>query len=152
MSGRHPAARGDCPGHQRVLLRDNLECRAYGSYGTVFKIAPSGTLTTLYSFCAQSACTDGANPVAGLVQATNGDFYGTTENGGAYGYGTVFRITGGGALTTLYSFCAQSGCTDGQNPHAGPVQATNGDLYGTTENGGAYCITKPQILRVARRF
>jgi uncharacterized repeat protein (TIGR03803 family) len=120
--------------------------------GTVFKITPGGTLTTLYSFCAQSACTDGANPVAGLVQATNGDFYGTTENGGAYGYGTVFRITGGGALTTLYSFCAQSGCTDGQNPHAGLVQATNGDLYGTTENGGAYCITKPQILRAARRF
>ena len=53
--------------------------------GTVFKITPSGTLTTLYSFCSQTACTDGAYPVAGLVQATNGDFYGTTYGGGASG-------------------------------------------------------------------
>jgi uncharacterized repeat protein (TIGR03803 family) len=59
--------------------------------GTVFKITPSGTLTTLYSFCSQSGCTDGETPTRGLVQATNGDFYGTTELGGAnwlpYGWG-----------------------------------------------------------------
>ena len=59
---------------------------ANGDAGTVFKITPSGTLTTLYSFCSQSGCTDGADPVAGLVQATNGDFYGTTVDGGANGY------------------------------------------------------------------
>jgi uncharacterized repeat protein (TIGR03803 family) len=108
--------------------------------GTVFRITPSGTLTTLYSFCSQSGCTDGANPLAGLVQAANGDFYGTTSSGGAncvpYGCGTVFKITPNGTLTTLYSFCAQSGCTDGANPWAGLVQAANGDLYGTTWAGG----------------
>jgi uncharacterized repeat protein (TIGR03803 family) len=104
--------------------------------GTIFKITPSGTLTTLYSFCAQSGCTDGANPLAGLVEAANGDLYGTASSSGTF-YGTVFKITPSGALTTLYSFCAQSGCTDGAGPYAGLVQATNGDFYGTTYGGGA---------------
>jgi uncharacterized repeat protein (TIGR03803 family) len=108
----------------------------YGPYGgTVFKITPSGTLTTLYSFCAQKLCTDGESPDAGLVQATNGDLYGTTTYGGANGWGVVFRITPSGTLTTLYSFCSIS-CTSGGNPN-GLVQATNGDLYGTTLNFGA---------------
>jgi uncharacterized repeat protein (TIGR03803 family) len=105
--------------------------------GTVFKITPSGTLTTIYNFCSQSGCTDGAEPVAGLVQATNGNFYGTTYSGGANSSGTVFKITPNGTLTTLYNFCSQSGCTDGQDPYAGLVQAANGDFYGTTQNGGA---------------
>ena len=112
-------------------------------YGTVFKITPSGTLTTLYSFCSQSGCTDGAYPSGALVQSTNGDFYGTTQNGGASDYcgagcGTIFKITPSGTLTTLYSFCSQSGCTDGENPQAGLVQATDGSFYGTTGGGGAY--------------
>jgi uncharacterized repeat protein (TIGR03803 family) len=112
--------------------------------GTVFKITPSGTLTTLYSFCSQSGCTDGIDPFAGLVQATNGYLYGTTVSGGANSKGgTVFKITPSGALTTLYSFCSQSGCTDGNGPVAGLVQATNGDLYGTTGYGGAN--TNPDV-------
>jgi len=109
--------------------------------GTIFKITPSGRQTTLYSFCAQSGCPDGALPYAGLVQATSGDFYGTTPNGGFgadYGYGTIFEITPGGTLTTLYRFCSQSSCPDGANPVGGLVQATNGYLYGTTAWGGAY--------------
>jgi uncharacterized repeat protein (TIGR03803 family) len=101
--------------------------------GTVFKITPSGTLTTLHSFDG----TDGKLPYAGLVQTTNGDLYGTTQTGGANGAGTVFKITPSGKLTILYSFCSQSGCTDGELPHAGLVQATNADLYGTTAYGGA---------------
>src|ERR1039457_3691207 len=107
--------------------------------GTVFKITPSGTLTTLYRFCSQSGCPDGATPFAGLVQAANGDLYGTTTAGGANGpgTGTVFRITPSGTLTTLYSFCSQTNCTDGAVPDAGLVQDTNGDFYGTTFNGGA---------------
>src|ERR1039457_5234956 len=107
--------------------------------GTVFKITPGGTLTTLYSFCSQGVypgCTDGLNPDAGLVQAANGDFYGTTSSGGANGGGTVFKITPSGTLTTLYSFCSQTNCTDGEGPGAGLVQAANGDLYGTTYGGG----------------
>ena len=102
--------------------------------GTVFKITPSGTLTTLHSFCAQTNCADGAQPFAGLVQGTDGDFYGTTGTGGT-SYGTAFKITPGGTLTTLYSFCSQPNCTDGAAPTA-LVQAANGDFYGTTGGGG----------------
>src|SRR5208283_5109939 len=102
--------------------------------GTVFKITPSGTLTTLYTFC--FSCT-GAGPYAGLVQGTDGNFYGTTFNGGGNGVGTVFTITPGGTLTTLYSFCSQSGCTDGANPYAALVQGTDGNFYGTTLGGAA---------------
>ncbi len=114
-------------------------------YGTVFKITPSGTLTSLYSFCAQANCTDGSMPYAGLVQGTDGNFYGTTLEGGANSgcslgsgtCGTVFKITPGGTLTTLHSFCAQSGCADGGNPYAGLVQASDGNFYGTTFERGA---------------
>jgi uncharacterized repeat protein (TIGR03803 family) len=102
--------------------------------GTVFKITPAGNLTTLYSFCSQTNCTDGANPYAGLVQATDGNFYGTTNKGGTNNDGTVFEITPAGKLTTLHSFDG----TDGANPY-GLVQATNGTFYGTTiYGGGAY--------------
>jgi uncharacterized protein (TIGR03437 family) len=112
--------------------------------GTIFKITPGGALTTLYSFCVQSGCTDGYLPESGLVQATNGNFYGTTANGGANtscngGCGTVFNMTPSGTLTTLYSFCAQGGCADGENPNGGLVQAANGDFYGTTLDGGGNC-------------
>jgi len=111
---------------------------ANGPFGTVFKITPNGILTTLYSFCSQANCTDGGSPTAGLVQATNGDLYGTTAGGGnLVGAGTVFRITPSGALTTLYTFCAQYRCPDGEGPAGALVQATNGDLYGTTFGGGA---------------
>jgi uncharacterized repeat protein (TIGR03803 family) len=103
-----------------------------GGAGTVFRITPSGTLTTLHSFDGA----DGIAPVAGLVQATNGKFYGTTQQGGVDGLGTVFKITAGGTLTMLYSFCAQNGCADGASPYAGLVQGTNGNLYGTTSHGG----------------
>jgi uncharacterized repeat protein (TIGR03803 family) len=105
--------------------------------GTVFQITPSGTLKTLYSFCAQSSCTDGRYPYAGLVQGTDGNFYGTTLQGGANDSGTVFQITPTGTLTTLYNFCAQSSCADGQYPYAGFVQGTDGNFYGTTQQGGS---------------
>ena len=107
--------------------------------GMVFSFSPSGgTPKNLYNFCSQTNCTDGANPYAGLVQATNGDLYGTTEGGGASGYGAVFNISpNGGTPTWMYSFCSQSNCTDGASPEAALVQATNGDLYGTTRAGGA---------------
>ena len=108
-----------------------LDTGAYGS-GTVFKITPGGTLTTLYSFCSRTNCTDGANPYAGLVQSTDGNFYGTTGFGGANSYGTVFKMTPSGTLTTLYSFCSQTNCADGNTPYAGLVQGTDGNFYGAT--------------------
>jgi uncharacterized repeat protein (TIGR03803 family) len=109
--------------------------------GTVFKITPGGTETTLYSFCSQNNCADGWTPTAGLVQATDGNFYGTTYAGGTsthcdYGCGTIFRITPGGTLTTLYSFCSRRGCSDGQLPDAALVPAPGSNFYGSTGEGG----------------
>jgi uncharacterized repeat protein (TIGR03803 family) len=107
------------------------------NWGTVFSITTGGMLTTLHKFDEA----DGAAPFAGLIQATNGNFYGTTQAGGAnctptYGCGTIFTITPDGTLTTLYSFCSQSNCADGNQPEAVLVHGTNGDLYGTTFEGG----------------
>jgi uncharacterized repeat protein (TIGR03803 family) len=105
--------------------------------GTVFKITPGGALTSLYGFCSQSGCPDGENPMSGLVQAADGSLYGTTVKGGANDQGTIFKITTDGTFTTVYSFCAQSLCADGGLPHAALIQATDGNLYGTTTEGGA---------------
>jgi len=112
--------------------------------GTVFKITTAGKLTTLYNFCSQTNCADGRNPFAGLVQGADGNFYGTTLNGGtsasncgAFGCWTLFRITPSGTLTTLYDFCSKTNCTDGGNPYSGVMQALDGNFYGTTWQGGA---------------
>jgi uncharacterized repeat protein (TIGR03803 family) len=99
--------------------------------GTAFKISLGGAFTLLHSFCTGS-CSDGGSPVAGLVQGADGNFYGTASSGGT-GFGTVFKMTPGGAVTTLHSF----GFSDGANPSAGVVQARNGNFYGTTTDGGA---------------
>ena len=110
--------------------------------GTVFKMTSSGTLTTLYNFCSQPRCADGSAPQAGLVQASDGNFYGTTSAGGTGGggdlFGTIFAITSSGTLTTLYNFCSLGGidCTDGAWPRAGLIQASDGKLYGVTSEGG----------------
>src|SRR5262249_29249133 len=105
--------------------------------GTIFSVTPEGKLTTLYSFCAESNCTDGEAPLLNsLVQGSNGNFYGTTPTGGAHGFGTVFEITPKGKLTTLHSFDGN----DGQVPYAGLVRGSNGHFYGTTYSGGAYSV------------
>jgi uncharacterized repeat protein (TIGR03803 family) len=104
----------------------------FDSFGTVFKVTPGGTLTTLYDFC-RDGCTSGDSPTAALVQATDGNFYGTAHLGGTGESGTAFKITPTGELTTLYSFCD---CADGGFPFGGLVQATNGTFYGTTQHSG----------------
>jgi uncharacterized repeat protein (TIGR03803 family) len=116
-------------------------CPVQGGCGTIFKITPSGKLTTLYSFCAQANCADGSNPVSTVVQATDGDFYGTTVAGGnsqclANGCGTVFKISRAGKFTTLYEFCSQTNCADGANPYAGLIQGSDSNLYGASQFGG----------------
>jgi uncharacterized repeat protein (TIGR03803 family) len=106
--------------------------------GTVFRVAATGALKTLYSFCSLSGCTDGSNSWAALIQPANGNFYGTTYAGGTNGSGTVFKVTPSGTLTTLHSFCSQSGCADGADPTSALIQATDGNLYGTDEIGRAH--------------
>ena len=110
--------------------------------GTLFELTPSGGLTTLYNFCAESNCIDGAEPNTGMMLATNGNFYGYTTFGGisidGFGQGTMFQVTPGGKLTTLYLFCSLTNCADGSNPQGTPIQDKNGKLYGVTGAGGAY--------------
>ena len=105
---------------------------AFGS-GSVFRLTPSGTLTTLYSFCSVAACADGSFPLGGLVLATDGNLYGTTADGGASSVGTFYRITTAGKLTTLHSFISSEAAL----PESALVQAANGNFYGTSFEGGA---------------
>jgi len=104
------------------------------SSGTVFQITRSGSETYLYAF--GGVASDGANPIAGLVQGSDGNFYGTTQFGGtnACQCGTVFRISTNAFYTRLYSFVGSP--NDGANPQAGLVQGSDGNFYGTTEKGG----------------
>jgi uncharacterized repeat protein (TIGR03803 family) len=104
--------------------------------GVVYKLTSTGVLTTLYAFCSQTNCADGGKPVARLVQASNGYFYGITTTGGANGSGTIFRITPAGVFTTLHSFCGQANCLDGGSPNAELIQANDGNFYGVTQLGG----------------
>ena len=108
---------------------------AYGGAtgnGTVFKITPTGTETILHSFV--NGLGDGANPLGNLIQATNGNFYGTASIGGAYGNGAIFEITAAGVESVLYSFNPSANA--GYGPTSGVVQASDGNLYGTTPATG----------------
>ena len=95
--------------------------------------APGTTLTPLYSFT--GTLTSGEYPSSPLIQASDGILYGTTLEGGAYGYGTVFQVTTNGTRITLHSF---NGGATGAYLYAGLVQGQDGNLYGTTLEGGAY--------------
>jgi uncharacterized repeat protein (TIGR03803 family) len=105
---------------------ETYECE--GACGTVFKITPSGALTTLHSFRGK----DGYWPVGGLTQGSDGNFYGTTSRGGAKGFGTIFKITSAGAFTLLHNFTG----TDGSMAEGQLVQTADGTFYGTTAQGG----------------
>jgi uncharacterized repeat protein (TIGR03803 family) len=109
------------------------EAGGASGHGTVFKITPTGNFATLYNFCPQTNCADGSLPSSALVQASNGNLYGSTISGGNYGYGTIFQITPSGTLTTLHSF----DFSDGATCCGALVQETNGKLYGTSAGGGA---------------
>jgi uncharacterized repeat protein (TIGR03803 family) len=106
--------------------------------GTIFEISSAGKFKLLYSFCSKSNCTDGYKPLSAPTQASNGSLWGTTNGGGVHGGGSVYEITPSGLFKTLYSFCAQAKCADGQYPIGGLIQGSNGSMYGTTESGGAY--------------
>lgn len=115
--------------------------------GVIFKLTPNGALwqeSVLYRFCAKPDCKDGAEPYrTGLLLDASGNLFGTTFNGGGYdidashiGGGVVFRYANG-AYSTLYRFCKQPKCADGEYPLAGVIPDGSGSLLGTTELGGA---------------
>jgi uncharacterized repeat protein (TIGR03803 family) len=104
-----------------------------GNYGTVFTITPKGKFTVVHQF----DNTDGADPFGGLILGTDGNFYGQTDLGGASNYGafgTVYKMSPSGKVTTLHSFEQ----TDGDNPISNLVQGTDGNFYGTAAYGGLY--------------
>jgi len=129
-SGRYPFA---------GLVRDKAGT-LYGTtysggtydYGVVFEVDKNGKETVLYSFTGGS---DGRNPVGGLLRDKAGILYGTTGNGGAYGYGNVFELDKNGKETVLHSFAG--GSSDGEYPYyTNLLMDKNGNLYGVTQNGG----------------
>jgi uncharacterized repeat protein (TIGR03803 family) len=108
--------------------------------GTVFRLAPDGTETVLYSFCRLGGryCRDGRSPAGGLIMDTDGNLYGATYyGGGGLGHaGTVFKLAPDGTETVLYRFCTVVDCRDGVRPSGGLIMDAAGNLYGTTANGG----------------
>jgi uncharacterized repeat protein (TIGR03803 family) len=105
--------------------------------GTFYRLTPDGQFTKLYTFCSSPGCADGVFPT-GIIQASDGNFYGTTEVGGKFNDGTIFQISPTGQFKLLYTFCSQAHCTDGQNPNFPPIQGIDGNFYGATYAGGAY--------------
>jgi uncharacterized repeat protein (TIGR03803 family) len=129
------------------LNRGKRACALFALYAATAMVVSGQTLTTLHSFDG----TDGMDPLAGLIQATDGNLYGTTSDGGAGASGTVFKITTGGTLTTIYNFCAQSGCTDGAAPQGALVQAADGISTGQLRRVGRATVGRSSKLpRVER--
>jgi len=99
--------------------------------GTVVKITPAGDISVVYKFCSVANCADGLGPSAPLVEGSDGNLYGTTYEGGANGYGTIYKLTKSGVLTTLYSFGSQA------NDASSLVEGPDGNFYGLNYSGGS---------------
>ena len=142
-----PAAGGSQGVNPATSLVEGSDGNYYGTTqyggpnntGTIYKITPAGVLTTIYSFSKCDASTnyknaDGVLPFGALVQGSDGNLYGTTESGGTNEYGTFFKITPSGVLTSLYAF----GGSSGEFPKYSVALGPDGNFYGATENGGTY--------------
>jgi uncharacterized repeat protein (TIGR03803 family) len=122
-----------------------------GNAGTVYRITPGGVFTILHNFT--NTGTDGAEPNAPPIQAADGNFYGTTEIGGASHDGTIYKLTPAGKFTTIHSFVFPG---EGGSPSSQLIQASNGVLYGTTLEGSAsgtvFKVTTAGKLTVLHNF
>jgi len=133
-------------------------CGGNNGCGTVFQVKPSGTETVLHSFNGWPA--DGFFPgVGNLTRDSAGNLYGTTEEGGAYDFGTVFKVAPNGTETLLYSFCPGGyPCADGYGPAASVAEDGKGNLFGTALVGGSsgdgtiYEITSSGTYKVLYNF
>jgi uncharacterized repeat protein (TIGR03803 family) len=105
--------------------------------GVVFELASGGQYSVLYSFCAKTNCTDGSEPLAAVTLDSSGHIFGTTSRGGNGNFGSMFEIAKG-KFQQLYSFCSLSGCGDGGYPYGTLALDAKGDIYGSTQYGGAH--------------
>jgi uncharacterized repeat protein (TIGR03803 family) len=105
--------------------------------GVVFELRHGSHERVLHEFCPTPSCLDGKSPGAGVIRDAAGNVYGTTAGGGVNHEGTLFVISPDGAESVLYSFCTAAGCTDGKQPQSDLILDEAGDLYGTTNGGGA---------------
>src|SRR5437868_10858826 len=142
-SSRNLSPTGTCvraASRDRGIRLDHRICALLLLCCAMVVVSPAQTFTPLLSFNG----TNGADPVAPLVQGLDGNLYGTTATGTTSGgiafRGTLFKMTTSGALTTLYSFCSQSNCPDGSGPTR-LVQTADGTFYGTTVYGGGFSIS-----------
>ena len=126
---QNPAA-GLVVGNDGLLYGMTSAGGAFGGFGTVFKMSTNGALTTI----AVLNGVNGENPQSGLVLAPDGNFYGTSPEGGTNSIGNVFRVTPAGVVTSLVSFDSSS---LGGAPSAGLALGADGNLYGVTASGGA---------------
>jgi uncharacterized repeat protein (TIGR03803 family) len=156
--GANPRYNGLVQGTDGNFYGTAFEGGTYGR-GSVYRVTADGTLSLLYAFCSRTQCSDGAQPEGPLLLGADGNFYGTTSGGGATNYGTFFKLTPTGTLTTLYSFCPQLGCHDGTLPTGPLVQGFDGNFYGTTAGGGGasgrgiiFKITPTGILTAMHNF
>jgi len=139
---------GCCPVYPAVMAQGR-DGNIYGTtvrggtngVGIVFKITPSGSLTTLYNF----DTVHGSTPVGGLALGVDGNLYGTTEAGGAHGYGNIFRITPSGALTVIYNF---TGKADGGYPVAPLTLGLDGTFHGISYPDVAFRVTTAGLFTV----
>ncbi len=128
------------------------------SRGTIYRMRPSGEVTIVHNFtgCDGEAVVcnppivDGWSPVAALIQASDGNFYGTTVYGGLYGLGSVFQMTPAGDVTVLYSFTG-AGDGDGASP-TNLMEGSDGNIYGITANGGTAGISLGTVFRLCRNL
>jgi uncharacterized repeat protein (TIGR03803 family) len=150
------ATLGMVPRNSLALANDGnyygtTEEGGYYGAGTFFKLTPAGVFSRMYSFYSTST---GGNPKDGVIQASDGNFYGTTYSGGSYGYGTVYKMSPTGTLTVLHHFNG----TLGASPRGRLLQASDGMLYGTTRSGGTnnvgtiFKITLGGVFSVIRHF
>jgi uncharacterized repeat protein (TIGR03803 family) len=131
-NGASPAYVVLAQGTDGGLYGTTIRGGANGDYGTIFRIGPKRSLTTIYNFCDQPGCVDGGYLIPGLALASDGNFYGSTDLYGLNQFGTIFKISAKGALTTLFDF--QVG--GGDQPDGPLLEAGDGNFYGTTQQGG----------------
>jgi uncharacterized repeat protein (TIGR03803 family) len=113
-------------------MKKSLLTLAFAAF--TFSLAVRAQAQTV-TYLAKFGGNNGSEPFGSVVQATDGNFYGTTALGGN-GNGNVFRMTPGGKITSLYNFCSQTNCTDGSLPDTTPILGSDGNLYGVTLTGG----------------